>query len=155
MSNTYSCRHHGPWSSISDRQVGTVIGFVMHFTAYVLVCAGMVIANVVFWSGYFWAIWPVLGWGIGVLSHGLGVGRHLLPQVLGVPRTGRGGDVGRQPLHDGRRGHVTLTEDEWARTLRRIENLEAIVTTVEWDEQLNLEFAADSSSRYPSSRTES
>ena len=24
-------------------------------------------------GGYFWAIWPIIGWGTGVVFHGLGV----------------------------------------------------------------------------------
>jgi hypothetical protein len=47
--------------------------FQAHFTSYVLV----MLLLVAIWflttpGGYFWPIWPMLGWGIGVASHGLG-----------------------------------------------------------------------------------
>jgi hypothetical protein len=46
------------------------LGFDAHVASYV---AGMVLM-VAIWAltgmGYFWPIWPALGWGLGVLSHG-------------------------------------------------------------------------------------
>jgi hypothetical protein len=46
-------------------------GFWAHATSYVLVMAMLV----VIWllttpGGYFWPVWPMLGWGIGLASHG-------------------------------------------------------------------------------------
>jgi hypothetical protein len=46
--------------------------FFAHATAYVLVIAMLV----AIWAlttpgGYFWPVWPMLGWGIGLASHGL------------------------------------------------------------------------------------
>jgi len=50
-------------------------GFIIHFIIYVLVIAGLVYldygrANE---TDKHWAQWPAMGWGIGVLFHGLGV----------------------------------------------------------------------------------
>lgn len=47
-------------------------GFRAHATSYVLVMALLVMI----WlmtspGGYFWPMWPMLGWGIGLASHGL------------------------------------------------------------------------------------
>ncbi|MCC7367562.1 MAG: DUF1707 domain-containing protein [Chloroflexi bacterium] len=47
--------------------------FRAHLTSYVLVIGLLV----VIWAltspgGYFWPIWPALGWGIGLAAHGLG-----------------------------------------------------------------------------------
>jgi hypothetical protein len=47
-------------------------GFGAHAASYVIVMAFLV----VIWlltspGGYFWPIWPMLGWGIGLASHGL------------------------------------------------------------------------------------
>ena len=48
-------------------------GFYIHFVVYVF----MSIAFYFIWyytgPGYRWYIWPILGWGIGVLFHFLGV----------------------------------------------------------------------------------
>jgi hypothetical protein len=46
-----------------------------HVTAYVAVMAGMVVLWALTGFGYFWPIWPMLGWGIGVVSHARG-GAH-------------------------------------------------------------------------------
>jgi hypothetical protein len=36
----------------------------------VLVNAGLVAINLITSADYFWAIWPMLGWGIGLAAHG-------------------------------------------------------------------------------------
>lgn len=47
--------------------------FWWHLGAYILGNAALI----AIWSftsgGYFWPIWPALGWGIGLVFHGLGV----------------------------------------------------------------------------------
>jgi len=54
------------------RRGGAKKGFGAHATSYVLVMALLV----TIWllttpGGYFWPVWPMLGWGIGLASHGL------------------------------------------------------------------------------------
>ena len=46
--------------------------FRSHVTSYVLVM-GLLVAIWALTSpgGYFWPIWPMLGWGIGIAAHGL------------------------------------------------------------------------------------
>lgn len=47
-------------------------GFFGNLAAYIIVCSVFVIINL--WTGgYFWAIWPIIGWGTGVFFHGMGV----------------------------------------------------------------------------------
>ena len=48
-------------------------GFYSHLTSYVLVMLGLFVINLVFTPGYFWAFWAALGWGIGIVVHGLNV----------------------------------------------------------------------------------
>jgi hypothetical protein len=48
-------------------------GFFAHLAVFVIVNAALVIVNVVSASADFWAIWPLLGWGIGLAFHGLAV----------------------------------------------------------------------------------
>lgn len=43
-----------------------------HVTTYVLVMAGLVALWALSGFGSFWPIWPMLGWGIGVVSHARG-----------------------------------------------------------------------------------
>jgi hypothetical protein len=40
-----------------------------HVRAYLLFCVAMVALWAVTGLGYFWPIWPIMGWGIGVASH--------------------------------------------------------------------------------------
>ena len=53
--------------------VRDIKGFYSHLVIYLAVIALLVIINLVTWSGYFWAIWPALGWGVGVLVHAASV----------------------------------------------------------------------------------
>ena len=46
------------------------IGFYMHLAAYVAI-SGLLIGINLTSSQYLWFEWPVIGWGIGVLLHGL------------------------------------------------------------------------------------
>jgi hypothetical protein len=49
-------------------------GFRAHLSTYVTVMAGLVVLWALCGFGYFWPIWPMLGWGIGVVSHARGGG---------------------------------------------------------------------------------
>ena len=48
-------------------------GFYVHFVIYLIVSAVIYIVYRLTWTGYPWFIWPILGWGVGVLFHFLGV----------------------------------------------------------------------------------
>jgi hypothetical protein len=45
------------------------LGMRIHTTVYVWVALGMVAIWLLTGMGYFWPIWPIMGWGIGVVSH--------------------------------------------------------------------------------------
>lgn len=49
------------------------LGFYVHLTIYVVVNIGLVIVNLSTSPEYLWFIWPLIGWGIGVGFHALGV----------------------------------------------------------------------------------
>jgi hypothetical protein len=56
-------------------------GFKSHFTTYIL--ANVFFIGIWYFSGgstgrHFWPIWAMLGWGVGLLSHYLGVYRKNL-----------------------------------------------------------------------------
>lgn len=40
-----------------------------HTRIYVLICLGMITIWAATGTGYFWPMWPILGWGIGIISH--------------------------------------------------------------------------------------
>lgn len=48
--------------------------FWVHLTVYILVNALLVFIWAINTSDYFWPMWPMLGWGIGVVAHAVGVG---------------------------------------------------------------------------------
>ena len=53
--------------------VRDIKGFYTHLVMYVIVMAILTVANLVMWPDHLWFFWPMLGWGIGVISHGVAV----------------------------------------------------------------------------------
>ena len=53
------------------RRIREKRGFYWHAFAYVIVNAALVViwATTVGWGAYFWPIWSILGWGIGLAAH--------------------------------------------------------------------------------------
>ena len=63
------------------RRARAKIGFQQHALIYVLVNGGLAAINLTTSPGNLWFLYPLGGWGIGLLSHGLtvygfGGGRH-------------------------------------------------------------------------------
>ena len=54
------------------RQVAAIKGFYIHLLVFVLVNAFLVAINLTTGSEW-WAQWPLLFWGVGLLIHGLAV----------------------------------------------------------------------------------
>jgi hypothetical protein len=46
--------------------------FAPHLRVYIAVNALLVAIWALTGMGYFWPVWPLLGWGVGVLAHGTG-----------------------------------------------------------------------------------
>ena len=55
------------------KRVEAKIGFYIHLSVYVAVNILLVIVNISTSPQYLWFKWPLIGWGIGVFSHALGV----------------------------------------------------------------------------------
>jgi 2TM domain-containing protein len=51
------------------RQVEVMTGFYIHLVVFLLVCLGLLIVNWLATPEIWWAQWPFLGWGIGVVAH--------------------------------------------------------------------------------------
>ena len=58
-----------------ERTVGRhqLAAFHTHRTVYAAVAAGMVVLWALCGFGYFWPMWPILGWGSGLFVHGRAV----------------------------------------------------------------------------------
>jgi transcriptional regulator with XRE-family HTH domain len=48
-------------------------GFYMHLAQYVVIIGALAVLNLVTSPVYLWVVWPAMGWGIGILAHGLRV----------------------------------------------------------------------------------
>ena len=61
-------------SSLAEarRQVAAIKGFYIHFATYAVVMLLLVVINVGA-GGRWWVQWVLLGWGIGIVAHALGV----------------------------------------------------------------------------------
>jgi len=55
------------------QQVRDIKGFYAHLIKYAIIVGALFILNLVTNPGYIWAWWVAMGWGIGVVSHGLSV----------------------------------------------------------------------------------
>jgi hypothetical protein len=47
------------------------MGFRAHLMAFAIVNAGLVAINLVTEPSYLWFVWPLMGWGIGLVAHGV------------------------------------------------------------------------------------
>ncbi len=129
----------------ADRYVQRIEGFYAHLASYVGVNALLVGINLFTSPDVFWAIWPILGWGVKVAIHAVA--------VFGVPGRADWRERTRNAFLRRHGDRSVAGETESARTpegeterlRRRIEHLEAIVTSADWD--LVIEETPDRKSR--------
>jgi len=57
--------------TLARRRAGARLGWYSH--ASVFVAVNSMLALLSFTTGHHWAVYPALGWGLGLLLHGLGV----------------------------------------------------------------------------------
>ncbi len=57
----------------AKKRVEVKIGFYIHLVLYVGVNILLIIINVTTSTRYLWFKWPLIGWGIGLLFHAVGV----------------------------------------------------------------------------------
>lgn len=56
----------------AKRHVERKIGFLIHLGAFVTANSGLLLLNLQLGHGN-WAVWPLLGWSVGLFFHGLSV----------------------------------------------------------------------------------
>ena len=59
-------------------KVEEIKAFYWHLLSYCLVIPFLIFINLMTSPVYQWFLWPMLGWGIGLLAHGFGVFGHKL-----------------------------------------------------------------------------
>jgi hypothetical protein len=57
--------------ALARRRAGRRLGFLIHAGVFVAVNLALVAINVIATPAHPWAIFPLLGWGFGLLMHGL------------------------------------------------------------------------------------
>ncbi len=57
----------------AERRVRAKLGFIGHATTYVLVMALLAAINLMTNRTYLWFVWPMIGWGIALAWHAIGV----------------------------------------------------------------------------------
>lgn len=57
----------------AKKQVKEIKGFYGHLTSYVIVMLALLFINLKYTPEYLWFFWPMLGWGTGLLAHGIAV----------------------------------------------------------------------------------
>jgi hypothetical protein len=57
----------------AKKRVELKIGFYIHLAVYLGVNTLLIIINIMTSTQYLWFKWPLIGWGIGILFHALGV----------------------------------------------------------------------------------
>lgn len=54
-------------------RVETKIGFFIHLAVFIVVNLLLIIINLSTSAGHLWFQWPLIGWGIGLLFHAVGI----------------------------------------------------------------------------------
>ena len=57
----------------AKKRVEEIKGFYGNLISYIVVNLGLLVINLVTSPKYLWFFWPMLGWGIGVIFHGMKV----------------------------------------------------------------------------------
>ena len=129
-------------------EVEEIQGFYIHLGVYILVNVFLVVLNLITSPEYFWAIWPMLGWGVGLGAHAVtifglfGIGsqdwqERRVRELMLQRQRGLSAEQVRQLLREEMRADPQTTNadpDNLERILQRLKNLEAIVTSKEWDQ---------------------
>jgi len=58
------------------------LGFKIHFAAYAAVNLLLLVVNLLTTPHHLWFFWPLIGWGIGIVAHGMAIsysGRRRAP----------------------------------------------------------------------------
>jgi hypothetical protein len=127
------------------KQVRAERDFYVHLATYLMVNGVLVAMNLLSSPEYLWAIWPILGWGIGLGSHFLEtfglfgmfnqewqerkVREYMLRRQHGLTAS-QVKELMHEELESGLRTHDHTVD----RLVTRIEHLEAIVTSLDWDQ---------------------
>lgn len=55
----------------AERRADAKLAFRRHLIAYLVINAGLLTLNLITSPGHLWFYWPMFGWGVGLLAHGV------------------------------------------------------------------------------------
>ncbi len=55
----------------AKKKVEARMSFYIHLVVYLLVISLLTVLNLTVAGDYFWVMWPMIGWGTGLIIHGL------------------------------------------------------------------------------------
>ncbi|HOZ75405.1 MAG TPA: 2TM domain-containing protein [Flavobacterium sp.] len=61
----------------AKKRVEEIKGFYGNLASYIVVNIGLLVLNLVTSPGHLWFYWPMIGWGIGVIIHGMKVFNYM------------------------------------------------------------------------------
>ena len=61
----------------AQKRVEDIKGFYGHLTSFIVVILGLMILNLITSPQYLWFLYPAMGWGIGIIVHGMSVFNYL------------------------------------------------------------------------------
>lgn len=127
--------------------VAEIKSFYTHLAIFLMVHVMLVGIYLLSGGGHFWPLYSFFGWGIGVASHGASTfgltsmyGRdweeRKVREIMLQKEHGLSADEVRGLLKQemATKQSELPSADEWRRMRERLENLEAIVTSRDWDE---------------------
>lgn len=57
----------------AKERVEEIKGFYIHLAMFFIGMTVIIVVNFLTSPNYFWFVWPLLGWGIGIVSHGVSI----------------------------------------------------------------------------------
>jgi hypothetical protein len=89
--------------SIATRRVRAKREFYMHASTYLIINLALAGIWLLTGSSYPWFLWPMIGWGVGVLFHGFAVAFRVDPAMPPDPRDERAieREIARMRRHSG------------------------------------------------------
>jgi len=61
----------------AKKRVEEIKGFYFHLVTYIIINAVLVVINLLTSPEYLWGIWPLVGWGVGLVIHAFSVFSNL------------------------------------------------------------------------------
>jgi predicted membrane channel-forming protein YqfA (hemolysin III family) len=59
--------------SAAEKRARAKVEFLRHLVIYLFTMSALVAINLLTYPGYYWFVWPMLAWGIGIVGHGVNV----------------------------------------------------------------------------------